>query len=106
MRSLAAGVLAGIAIAALAFLQVRSAEQTVGARAPEPPGGVSVTPLLGETVNIVHTGDGSQLTGQLLSVDQNWLVVKVGEAKFWVSRPQVVYIQYPAPKVPILPPAE
>jgi hypothetical protein len=67
---------------------------------------VSVTPLLGQTVNIIHTGMGSQLTGQLVTLDRDWLVVKVGEARFWVSRPQVVYIQHPAPEVAAPPPTE
>src|SRR3954466_4604370 len=106
MRSLSVGVFAGIAIAALVFLQVGAAQQKAGPPAPPPPVALPVTPPLGETVNIVHTGMGSQLTGQLVAQDRDWLVVKVGEAQFWVSRPQVVYIQHPAPKVAPPPPAE
>lgn len=105
MRSLSVAVLAGIAITALVFLQVGAAEQKAGPPAPQPRGAVPVTPPLGQTVNIVHTGMGSQLTGQLVALDRDWLVVKVGDAKFWVSRLQVVYIQHPAPEVAPAPPA-
>jgi hypothetical protein len=97
MRLILAGVVACLALVCLASLQFVAAQPTGAGR---------IIPPLGQTVKVVHTGMGSQFTGQLVAQDRDWLVVKVGEAKFWVSRPQVVYIQHPAPIVAPPPPAE
>jgi hypothetical protein len=91
MRTLAVGALAGIALASLAFFQLGAAEPN----RPE-----TTSPPLGQRVVVAHTGAGSQLTGRLVAQDADWLMVEVGEYKFWVSRRQVVYIQHPAPTDP------
>jgi len=93
-RSLFVGALAGIGLASLAFFQLGAAEQ----KRPEATG----LPL-GQSVVVAHTGSGSQLTGKLVAQDADWFVLEIGEAKFWVSRQQVVYIQHPVP--PVAPPA-
>jgi hypothetical protein len=86
--------IACLAVLAFASSQIATAQQ----QRVEP-----VTLPVGETVNVVHTGMGSQLTGQLIAQDRDWLVVKVGAAKLWVSRLQVVYVEHPISVVP--PPA-
>ncbi len=95
-RSLLVFALAGIALASLAFLQLGAAEQ----KEPE-----AISVPLGEKVIVAHTGMGSLLTGHLVAQDRDWLVLKNGDSKFWVSRPQIVYLQHPAPTVAPPPPA-
>jgi hypothetical protein len=87
VRLTSVAFIACLAVLAIASSQIATAQQ----KKVEP-----VTLPVGETVNLVHTGMGSQLTGQLIAQVRDWLVVKVGTVKLWVSRLQVVYVEHPA----------
>src|SRR4051812_16944840 len=94
------GAVAGIALAALLSLQLGATQQ----QEEEEPQQKQAEPMLlplGERVSI-RDGTGSELTGQLVAQDRDWLVVKageVGETTFWLSRSQVVYVRHPATEV-------